>query len=168
MINSKDRSIKTHLMQYFPQGRCFQLGNGRLRHVQVTRYVFVTWLLVTPIFTGTHLALFGREFRESWYGPLHFLWVIACSCEISWWCWRPDVKRSSAILQASVFALCSYGITWAVERVAWGGGVGASVQLPLDGLFLIGAALFLVVIPVVFEARSSSPGVRSAKGTACS
>lgn len=128
----------------------------------------MAWLFVTVMFTGTHLALFGEELRESWYGPLHFLWVIACSCEISWWCLRPDVKRSSVILQVSVFALCSYGITWAVERAAWGGGAVGSAQVPLDGLFLIGAALFLVVTPVVFEVLSSFPGVGPAKGTACS
>lgn len=114
---------------------------------------------VSILVAGLHLSFFDPVFRESWYAPLHFLWVVAGACGVSWWCLRPDARRRIALLQAATFVAVSCGITWAVARVSWGGWIAGEARLPLAGGLLVLASVSLVVAPAFIAVAGSPLGV---------
>ena len=115
------------------------------------------WGLISIVVAGLHLSLFVPEFRETWYAPLHFLWVVAGASGVSWWCLRgrrSDRRRWTALVQAVAFVVVSCGISWAVARVPWGSGVAREARLPLSGALLVFASFFLMAVSLFLARRA--------------
>ena len=127
--------------------------------VRITGRRLCVWISVSILVAGLHLCFFDRAFRETWYAPLHFLWVVVGACGVSWWCLRPGARRRIALLQAATFVAVSCGITWAVARVPWGGWIAGEARLPPAGGLLVLASVSLVVGPAFIALAGSPVGV---------
>ena len=137
---------------------CRELG---VRQVPVSGRTVCVWALVSTVVSGLHLSLFVPAFRESWYAPVHFLWVVVCACGVSLWCLRPGAPRRIALVQTVVFLVVSCGLSWAVVRVPWGSGIAREAsgiaqegRLPLSGALLVFASFSLVVVSVFLVRRA--------------
>lgn len=142
--------------------RIERLRVSRARPLPVTARAIGVWAVIALFVSGVHLSFFGVAFRESWYAPLHFLWVVACASVVSWLCVCPCERKIASIWLSVLFVAVSCGITWGATRVPWGGAIVGEKSVPLPGVLLICAELVLVAVSALL---ASSLTARSEKAS---
>ena len=133
---------------------CDRLRDAPCREVRITARALFVWVLVSIVVSGFHLSLFAPAFRETWYAPLHFLWVVAISSTVAWLCLRSRGTGRGSLLQAALLLVVSGALSWAVTRVAWGVGIVGETRLPLGGAFLVFASLLLLAVSILAPGNS--------------
>ncbi len=123
--------------------------------MHITGGRFCIWVSISTLFAGLNLWLFAPAFRETWYAPLHFLWVIAGACGVSWWCLHPCARRRTALLQAAALLAMACGISWSVSRVSWGGWIAGEARLPMAGGVLVLVTASLVAVAALIALGGS-------------
>ncbi len=118
-------------------------GIGVLTPVSLSRCQIFCWMGVTGLFLGSHLALFSAQLLESWYGPLHLLWVVGCS-QLLCCHWFHSAKSPLVWF----LWLLTYVTTWLASELTWGSPVTGQSVLPLAGAFVLifAAAQFVYLL----------------------
>ena len=141
-------------------------------HSKVSARVFFIVSGLLLVFLVTQLLFFTEALLSSWYGPLHFVWVLACGAiavfgmcgftstkiEIGRFGEEQQDSGVGRFLQFSrfsplAFLVSTYLVTWGVSQVSWGlvteelamPTLWGGALLVLQVVFLFGAVVFSVV-----------------------